>query len=167
LYFRFAAAVGFHPIAKMIRLRGVAIGALGANSRRMKLVIFGSSGMVGQGVLREALLDSSVTQVTAVVRAPSGQMNPKLREIVHGDLSKLDGLDLTCDACVFAVGVGSAGMSDEAYGRVTYDLAVSTAQAVLSARQDDTRVRRYQSRFALLNVRVLEAEASSRTAGDQ
>jgi hypothetical protein len=99
----------------------------------MRVVIFGSSGMVGQGALREALLDPGVTRVTAVVRAPSGQTNPKLQEIVHGDLLNLAGLDLRCEVCIFAVGVSSAGMSEEAYSKVTYEMALSAAKAVLSA----------------------------------
>lgn len=98
----------------------------------MRVVLFGSSGMVGQGALRELLLDPAVQQVTTVVRAPSGQANPKLRELVHGDLMQLAGLDLACDACIFAVGVTSAGLSEEAYSKVTHDMALSAAKAVLS-----------------------------------
>jgi uncharacterized protein YbjT (DUF2867 family) len=98
----------------------------------MRVVIFGSSGMVGQGVLREALLAPDVTQVTTVVRSPSGQTNLKLQEIVHQDITNLDGIDLRCDACFFAVGVTSVGMTEEAYTQATYDTAMSAAQAVLS-----------------------------------
>jgi uncharacterized protein YbjT (DUF2867 family) len=98
----------------------------------MKLVIFGSSGMVGQAALREALLDEGVTQVTTVVRAPSGQSHPKLREVVHQDIANLSGLDLQCDACFFAIGVTSAGLTEAEYTKVTYDTAISAAKAVLS-----------------------------------
>jgi uncharacterized protein YbjT (DUF2867 family) len=98
----------------------------------MHVVIFGSSGMVGQGALREALLDPGVSKVTTVVRTATGRASPKLREIVHGDVTKLDGLDLRCDACFFAIGVTSAGMTEEAYTKVTYDTAMSAAKAVLS-----------------------------------
>jgi uncharacterized protein YbjT (DUF2867 family) len=98
----------------------------------MRVVIFGSSGMVGQGILREALLDPLVTQITTVVRSPSGQTNAKLKELVHKDLANLAGLDLRCDACFFAVGVSSAGMNEEAYTKITYDTAMSAAKAVLS-----------------------------------
>jgi len=98
----------------------------------MKVVIFGSSGMVGQGILRESLLDPGVARVTTVVRSPSGQTNPKLTEIVHQDVLKLSGLDLQCDACFFAIGVTSAGMTEEAYTKVTHDTAISAANAVLS-----------------------------------
>jgi uncharacterized protein YbjT (DUF2867 family) len=98
----------------------------------MKVVIFGSSGMVGQGALREALLDPGVREVTTVVRTASGQTHPKLREVVHKDVLELAGLDLSCDACFFAIGVTSAGLSEEAYTRATYDTAISAAKAVLS-----------------------------------
>src|SRR4051794_12286482 len=98
----------------------------------MKVVLFGSSGMVGQGILREALLAPDVTQVTTVVRSRSGQTNSKLREIVHRDIADLRGLDLQCDACFFAIGVTSTGMTEEAYTKVTYDTAISAAKAVLS-----------------------------------
>ncbi|MFT3924058.1 MAG: epimerase [Myxococcales bacterium] len=88
--------------------------------------------MVGQGALREALLDARVSQVITVVRGPSGQSHPKLREIVHRDFTRLEGLDLRCDACFFAIGVTSAGMSEEDYTKVTYDTAMAAAKAVLS-----------------------------------
>lgn len=102
----------------------------------MKVVIFGSSGMVGQGALREALRDPGVNQVVTVVRSPSGLQHnhgdPKLQEIVHSDFSDLTSLNLRCDACFFAVGVSSAGMSEDAYSKVTYDTALAAARAVLS-----------------------------------
>jgi uncharacterized protein YbjT (DUF2867 family) len=98
----------------------------------MKVVIFGSSGMVGQGILREALLDPSVSQVTTLVRRASGNSAPKLRELIHADVTNLTGLDLTCDACFFAIGVTSAGLTEEAYSKVTYDTAIAAAKAVLS-----------------------------------
>ena len=52
----------------------------------MKVIIFGATGMVGGGVLRECLLDSGVEQVLTVVRNATGQQDGKLREIVHGDM---------------------------------------------------------------------------------
>jgi len=90
---------------------------------------------VGQGVLREALLDPGVTQVTAIVRSPSGTASPKLKEIVHADFSNLAAIAapaLRCDACFFTIGVTSAGMTEEAYSKVTYDTALAAARAVLS-----------------------------------
>lgn len=98
----------------------------------MRVLLFGSSGMVGQGALRELLRDPGVTQVTTVVRKASGQPHAKLRELVHNDLLHLGGLGLACDLCIFAVGVSSAGLSEQAYSKVTYEMAIAAAQAVLS-----------------------------------
>jgi uncharacterized protein YbjT (DUF2867 family) len=98
----------------------------------MHVVIFGSSGMVGQGALREALFDPGVERVTAVVRSASGKADAKLREIVHKDMQDLSSLSLACDLCIFAIGVSSAGLSEEAYTKVTYDTALAAARAVLS-----------------------------------
>ena len=51
----------------------------------MNVILFGATGMVGQGVLRECLLDPDVERVLSIVRAPSGRSEPKLRELVHND----------------------------------------------------------------------------------
>ena len=98
--------------------------------REMDVVIFGATGMVGQGVLRECLLDPDVERVVTIGRAATGQQHPKLEEIVHADLldlspiaSRLSGLD----ACFYCLGVTSTGMTEEAYTRVTHDMTVSAA----------------------------------------
>jgi uncharacterized protein YbjT (DUF2867 family) len=102
----------------------------------MKVIIFGASGMVGQGVLRECLLDPDVTEVLAVGRSPLGRTDPKLRELVHRDLFDLSDVadQLTgYDAGFFCLGVSSAGMSEDDYRRVTYDLTLAVAR-VLAAK---------------------------------
>jgi uncharacterized protein YbjT (DUF2867 family) len=99
----------------------------------MKVIIFGASGMVGQGVLRECLLDPDVSEVLAVGRSPLGRADPKLRELVHRDLSDLSGVagELTgYDACFFCLGVSSAGMNEAGYRRVTYDLTLAVARVL-------------------------------------
>jgi uncharacterized protein YbjT (DUF2867 family) len=97
----------------------------------MDVAIFGASGMVGQGVLRECLLDSGVTRVTAIGRSASGANHAKLRDIVRRDLwnyadieKELTGLD----ACFFCLGVTSAGMKEAEYERVTYGIAAAAAE---------------------------------------
>ena len=55
----------------------------------MKVILFGATGMVGQGVLRECLLDREVESVLAIGRGATGQQHAKLREIVHKDLADL------------------------------------------------------------------------------
>lgn len=96
----------------------------------MKVVLFGATGMVGQGVLRECMLDPSVEVVLVVGRKPTGQSHAKLHEIIHDDFwnfstiaSQLAGYD----ACLFCLGVTSLGMSEENYRHLTYDLTMAAA----------------------------------------
>ena len=96
----------------------------------MEVLLLGATGMIGQGVLREALADPRVTGVRSIVRRPSGAAHPKLREIVHGDffdLSPLEGQLAGLDACLFCLGVSSAGMGEADYRRVTFDLTLAVA----------------------------------------
>jgi uncharacterized protein YbjT (DUF2867 family) len=97
----------------------------------MNVVIFGASGMVGQGVLLECLRDTGVERVLVVGRSSAGRQHAKLREALVKDLfdvasyaGELTGLD----ACFFCLGVSSAGMSETAYRHITYDLTVAIAQ---------------------------------------
>jgi uncharacterized protein YbjT (DUF2867 family) len=97
----------------------------------MKVVVFGATGMVGQGVVRECLLDSGVSSVVSVGRSPSGVDDPKFREVVITDLLDLSEVDLSgVDACFFCLGVSSTGMSEPDYRRVTYDITMAAATAV-------------------------------------
>jgi uncharacterized protein YbjT (DUF2867 family) len=99
----------------------------------MKVILFGATGMVGQGVLRECLLDDSVEGVLAIGRSSTGQTHPKLRELVQKDMFDFDlvGTDLQgYDACFFCLGVSSAGMNEADYTRMTYDLTLGWARAL-------------------------------------
>jgi uncharacterized protein YbjT (DUF2867 family) len=100
----------------------------------MKVILFGATGMVGQGVLRECLLSRDVSSILAIGRSATGQQHPKLREIVEKDLTNLSAIeaDLTgYDACFFCLGVSSVGMSEQEYTRVTHDLTLSVARTLL------------------------------------
>jgi uncharacterized protein YbjT (DUF2867 family) len=101
----------------------------------MNVILFGATGMVGQGALRECLLDPSVERVLAVGRSPSGQRHDKLRDLVHqplDDLSPVAGELAGYDACLFCLGTSSAGMSEADYRKVTYDLTLSVARTLLA-----------------------------------
>lgn len=100
----------------------------------MNVILFGATGMVGQGVLRECLLDPEVTRVVSVVRKATGQQNAKLHEIVHGDFldySAIEDQFAGLDACFYCVGVTSAGTPEDVYRRVTYDFTMAAARALL------------------------------------
>src|SRR5262245_65421673 len=100
----------------------------------MNVVLFGASGMIGQGVLRECLLDRDVTRVLSIARRHTAERNPKLREIVHEnfqDFSSIEPELAGYDACFFCLGVTSAGMSEPAYRRITYDVTPATASRIV------------------------------------
>jgi uncharacterized protein YbjT (DUF2867 family) len=96
----------------------------------MNVILFGATGMVGQGVLRECLLDPGVQQILSIVRTPSGQHDPKLRELVPTnffDYSTIEPELTGFDACFFSLGVSSAGMDEAKYTHLTYDLTLTAA----------------------------------------
>lgn len=105
----------------------------------MKVILFGATGMVGAGVLRECLRDDRVREVLSVQRSASGTKHPKLRELVRSDFLDLRDarVDFTgADACFFCLGVTAVGKTEEAYTRLTYDitLAAGTTLSELNPR---------------------------------
>ena len=96
----------------------------------MKVILFGATGMVGQGVMRECLRDDGVEAVLVIGRSSTSQTDPKLRELIRKDLFdfEVSGSDLEgYDACFFCLGVSVAGMSEADYTRVTFDLTMGWA----------------------------------------
>ena len=96
----------------------------------MQVIIFGATGMVGQGVLRECLIDPGITRVLVVGRSPTGVHDPKLAEIIHDDFLNYSAIEAQLtgyDACFFCLGVSSIGMSEERYRHLTYDLTLAAA----------------------------------------
>jgi len=109
----------------------------------MNVLLFGATGMVGQGVLRECLLDPEVRGVLSIGRSLTGQQHSKLCELVHGDFLDFSALerDMTgFDACFFCLGVSSAGMPEERYRRVTYDITMAAARTLAKINRDMTFV---------------------------
>ena len=101
----------------------------------MRVLLFGATGMVGQGVLRECLLDPDVESAVAVLRHASSRQHPKLRELLNRDFldyapieSQLAGFD----ACFFCLGISSAGMSEENYLRITFDFTLAAARVLVN-----------------------------------
>jgi len=124
----------------------------------MKVILFGATGMVGQGVLRECLLDPEVESVLAIGRRPSGTQSPKLADFVLSDLydftpvaEKLTGYD----ACFFCLGVTSVGATEADYRRVTRDIPAAAGR-VLAARNPGMT-------FVLVTGRGTDATGTSKT----
>ena len=96
----------------------------------MKVILFGATGMVGQGVLHECLLDADVESVLVIGRSSTGQRHAKLREILHDnflDFSAIESELRGYDACFFCLGVSSIGMNEERYRHLTYDVTMAAA----------------------------------------
>jgi len=100
----------------------------------MKVILFGATGMVGQGVLRECLADDEVESVLIIGRKACGVEHSKVHDLVHADLydygsiaDQLSGYD----ACFFCLGVSAAGLSEEKYRRITFDLTAAAARVLL------------------------------------
>jgi uncharacterized protein YbjT (DUF2867 family) len=107
----------------------------------MKVILFGSTGMIGQGVLRECLLDDGVESVLAIVRKKSGQTHEKLTELEHrdfGDLSAIESELRGHDACFFCLGVSAVGMSEADYTKITYDYALAAGKSLAKVAPDTT-----------------------------
>ncbi|MFA7330606.1 MAG: epimerase [Candidatus Delongbacteria bacterium] len=100
----------------------------------MRVLLFGATGMVGRGVLLECLDDPAVDDVLVIGRRPCGLAHAKLREQLQSDFqdfSTLGGQLQGVDACLFCLGVSAAGLSEAEYTRLTLDLTLAAARAVL------------------------------------
>ena len=99
----------------------------------MKVLIFGATGMVGQGVLRECLQDSGVELTVTIGRSATGMHHPRLREIVHADLSDYSAIEdqlAGFDACFFTLGAASSEMRQADYERITCGFTLAAAEAL-------------------------------------
>ncbi|HEX3376467.1 MAG TPA: hypothetical protein VHS29_06370 [Candidatus Acidoferrales bacterium] len=99
----------------------------------MKAVIFGATGMVGQGVLRECLIDPEVERIITVGRTEPDISNPKLQNIILADMFNYTSIEpqLTgLDACFFCLGVSAAGLSEEQYEKLTFTLTLAAAETL-------------------------------------
>jgi uncharacterized protein YbjT (DUF2867 family) len=99
----------------------------------MNVLLFGATGMVGQGVLRECLEAPDVRLVQTIGRNVTGLPHAKLRELAHANMSDYTTIESglsNFDACFFCLGVSSPGMSEQDYTRLTYDLTLAAAKTL-------------------------------------
>jgi len=99
----------------------------------MNVLLFGATGVVGQGVMRECLMDPEVHLLQTVGRTATGAQHAKLREVVHNDLWHYESRESQLsdfNACFFCLGVSSSGMREENYERVTYGITLAAAQTL-------------------------------------
>lgn len=99
----------------------------------MKVIITGTTGMIGEGILIECLNQPQITEVLSVSRKPTGMTHPKLKEYIVSDFLALRENDERLkgyDACFFCAGVSSIGMKEEEYKRITYDTTIHFAKCL-------------------------------------
>jgi len=108
---------------------------------KLKVIITGATGMIGEGVLYECLNHAEVEKVLVISRNPCGYSHPKLSEIIHKDLSNISSLSESVkgyNACYFCLGVTSLGKNEEEYTRLTYTLTLDFATILASYNPDMT-----------------------------
>jgi hypothetical protein len=100
----------------------------------MKLIFFGATGMVGSGTLREALADPDVHEILSIGRSSCGVVHPKLKELLIPDLFDFAAIEsqlVGYDAAIWALGISSVGLDEAAYAKVTEELTLLWARALL------------------------------------
>ena len=133
-------------------------GTVSATPRSLAVLIFGCTGMIGQSVLRQALLHPRVTRITTVGRSPSPLQHAKLTQLTIPDLSDLTPLKAQLsgfDAAFWCVGVTSAGLDEAAYTAVTHDLTLHAAHTLLPLNPALT--------FIFVSAQLADSTATSRT----
>jgi len=107
----------------------------------MNVLILGATGMVGQGVMRECLLDGGVARVVTLGRRATGTAHPKVRELVHADLFHLAPIEQELaglDACFYCLGATAAGKSEAEYARINHDMTLAVAETLARVDPDMT-----------------------------
>jgi uncharacterized protein YbjT (DUF2867 family) len=105
----------------------------------MRAILFGATGMIGQGVLRELLLDPNVERVLVVGRRATGVSNPKLIETLHSDFYDFSAIEKDLagyDACFFCLGVTSLRKTELEYRLLTYNLTLAAATTLARLNPD-------------------------------
>jgi len=101
----------------------------------IKVIITGATGMVGEGVLFECLLNPTVSEVLMINRRDYELQHPKLKELIVPDFMELNKFAEAIkgyDACFFCAGISSIGMKEDKYTRITYDTTMAFAKALLA-----------------------------------
>jgi uncharacterized protein YbjT (DUF2867 family) len=110
-----------------------------ALSNKIRAIVTGATGMVGEGVLYECLEDPDVESVLIINRRPAGFSHPKLKEIIHSDFLNMTSIESQLsgyNACYFCLGVSSVGMKEAEYTQMTYTLTLHVAE-ILSRQNPD------------------------------
>lgn len=105
------------------------------------VIITGTTGMVGEGVLYECLQNPKIDRVLIINRKPSGYNHPKLKEIIHADFFDFSAIEkdlIDYNACFFCLGITSVGVSEDEYYKMTYTLTMHVAKTLSRLNEDMT-----------------------------
>lgn len=108
---------------------------------KIKAILTGATGMVGEGVLHECLQHPNIEEVLVLTRKPSGYSHPKLKELIHADFYNITSIQEQLkgyNACLFCLGVSSVGMKEEDYFQKTYVLTMHIATILAQQNTDMT-----------------------------
>ncbi|MEH7888856.1 NAD-dependent epimerase/dehydratase family protein [Elizabethkingia meningoseptica] len=108
---------------------------------KLKVIITGATGMVGEGILQECINSPKVEKILLINRKPSGYTHPKIEELLHSNFSDISSVSEKIkgyNACFFCLGVSSVGMKEEQYTKVTYDLTLGFAKTLAEQNPDMT-----------------------------
>ncbi|MDF7810402.1 NAD-dependent epimerase/dehydratase family protein [Hymenobacter sp. YC55] len=101
---------------------------------KLRVILTGASGMVGEGVLLECLRNPEVEQVLVLGRRASGITHPKVKELLHADFQNLSAIGTQLvgfNACFYCAGISSVGVTKQEYERITYDLTLHVAETLV------------------------------------
>jgi hypothetical protein len=108
---------------------------------KIRAIVTGATGMVGEGVLHECLLHNDVDEVLVITRRTCGIKHPKLKEIIHAnffDITPVKDQLKNYNACFFCLGVTSLGKKEDEYYNLTYTLTMHVAETLSSQNHDMT-----------------------------
>ena len=100
---------------------------------KIKAIITGATGMVGEGILHECLIHPDIDNILVISRKTCGLKHPKVKELLVGDMNDLSSVKEHLsgyNACFFGLGVSSIGMKEEDYTKITYDLTMNIAKTL-------------------------------------
>nr|WP_294949896.1 NAD-dependent epimerase/dehydratase family protein [uncultured Mucilaginibacter sp.] len=110
-------------------------------TEKIRAIITGTTGMVGEGVLHQCLNNPHVETVLIINRKPLGLTHPKLTEVIHADFYDLSAIEASIkgyNACFFCLGVSSVGMNKAEYTKITYTLTLHVAETLAKHNPDMT-----------------------------
>lgn len=109
------------------------------SNNKIRLILTGATGMVGEGVLHECLQNDAISKILIINRKPAGMTHPKLKEIIHSDFHDLSPIEkelVNYHGCLFCLGVSSVGMKEAEFYRLTYGLTMHVAETLSKLNAD-------------------------------